>query len=106
QGKATVEVGVAYGADVEKVEQILLEVASAHPNVLKEIGKVPVVRFLKFGESSLDFGLYMWVDNFMNKWRVAHELKKQVYQRFAKEGIEIPFPQRTIYVKEMPKQGK
>jgi len=106
QGKAKVEVGAAYGSDVEKVEKILLEVATAHPNVLNETGKAPVVRFLKFGDSSLDFGLYLWVDNIMNKWRVAHDLRKQVYRRFAEEGIEIPFPQRTIYVKEMPKQGK
>lgn len=103
QGKSKVEVGVAYGSDIEKVEKIILEVASAHPNVLKETGKAPVVRFLKFGDSSLDFGVYVWVDNFMNKWRVAHDIRKQLYVRFAEEGIEIPFPQRTIYVKEMPK---
>jgi len=106
QGKANVEVGVAYGSDVDKVEKILLEIAEAHPNVLMETGKAPVVRFQKFGDSSLDFGLYLWVDNFMNKWRVAHELRKQIYDRFAQEGIEIPFPQRTVYVKEMPKQSK
>lgn len=106
QGKSKVEVGVAYGSDIEKVEKIMLEVATAHPNVIKETEKDPVVQFLKFGDSSLDFGVYVWVDNFMNKWRVAHELRKQIYDRFAQEGIEIPFPQRTIYIKEMPRQDK
>lgn len=106
QGKASVEVGVAYGSDIGKVEKILIELASNHPNVLKDTGKEPVVRFLKFGESSLDFGMYFWVDNFMNQWMVAHDLRKQVYQRFAEERIEIPFPQRTVYIKEMPKPGK
>jgi small-conductance mechanosensitive channel len=106
EGKSKVEVGVAYGSDVEKVERIMIEVATAHPNVLNQMGKVPVVRFLKFGDSSLEFGVYVWIDNFMNRWRVAHELRKQLYQRFAEEGIEIPFPQRTVYIKEMPKQGK
>lgn len=106
QGKSRVEVGVAYGSDIEKVEKILVDVAMAHPNVIKETGKAPVVRFQKFGDSSLDFALIVWVDNFMNKWRVAHEMRKQVHQRFAEEGIEIPFPQRTVWVKEMPKQGK
>ena len=106
QGMATVTVGVAYGSDVEKVERILFELASKHPNVLKDTGKEPSVRFLKFGESTLEFGLYFWVDNFMNQWLVAHELRKQLYRKFAEEGIEIPFPQRTIYIKEMPKQAK
>lgn len=106
EGRSKVEVGVAYGSDVEKVERTMIEVATAHPNVLNQTGKVPVVRFLKFGDSSLEFGVYVWIDNFMNRWRVAHELRKQLYQRFAEEGIEIPFPQRTVYIKEMPKQGK
>lgn len=106
EGKSKVEVGVAYGSDVDKVERIMLEVASAHPKVLKTTGKAPVVRFLKFGGSSLEFGVYVWIDNFMNRWAVAHDLRKQLYQRFAKEGIDIPFPQRTVYIKEMPKQSK
>jgi len=104
QGRAIVEVGVAYGTDIERVEKILLEIVRKHPKVLNETGKEPVARFLKFGESSLEFSAYFWIDNFMNKWLVAHEIRKQVYVRFAEEGIEIPFPQRTIYIKEMPKQ--
>lgn len=104
QGKATVTVGVAYGSDASKVEQVLLDVARAHPNVIKELGKDPVVRFSNFADSALEFKLIVWVDNFMNQWRVAHELRKELSKRFAKEGIEIPFPQRTIYIKEMPKQ--
>ncbi len=106
QGKAEVQVGVAYGSDIQNVEKILIELASKHPKVLKDTGKEPVVRFLKFGESSLEYGLYFWVDDFMNQWLVAHELRKQLYERFAEEGIEIPFPQRTVYIKEMPKQAK
>ena len=104
QGKGSVEVGVAYGTDVEKVEKIMLEIVSKHPKVLDEPGKEPVARFLKFGESSLEFAAYYWIDNFMNKWVVAHDIRKQLYVTFADEGIEIPFPQRTIYIKEMPKQ--
>ena len=104
QGKGRVEVGVAYGTDIEKVEKMLLEIVAKHPKVLNETGKEPVVRFLKFGESSLEFAAYYWIDSFMNKWVVAHEIRKQIYLRFAKEGIEIPLPQRTIYIKEMPKQ--
>jgi MscS family membrane protein len=103
RGKTSLTVGVAYGTDVEKVEDILMETALAHPNVLKETGKQPVVRFTEFGDSSLNFALYVWVDDFMNQWRVAHELRKAVNKRFAEDGIEIPFPQRTVYIKEMAK---
>ena len=53
----------------------------------------------------MEFAAYFWIGNFMDKWLVAHEIRKQVYLRFAEEGIEIPFPQRTIYIKEMPKQN-
>lgn len=105
QGKATVKVGVAYGTDVRKVERILLEEANSHPNVVKEVGKEPVVRFTDFGDSALMFNLIVWVDNFMNQWKVAHELRMAINDRFAKEGIEIPFPQRTVYIKEMPNRS-
>jgi small-conductance mechanosensitive channel len=104
QTVTNVVVGIAYGSDVKKVEKILLEAANKHENVLKEVGKVPVVRFTNFGESALEFKVIVWVDHFMNQWKVAHDLRMDIHKRFAEEGIETPFPQRTIYIKEMPKQ--
>ena len=98
-----VAVGVAYGSDVAKVEKILVEAARKPKNVLTDEGKEPVARFANFGESALEFKVYFWVDDFMNQWRVAHEIREEVNKRFAEEGIEIPYPHRTIYVKEMPK---
>lgn len=99
----SVVVGVAYGSDVAKVESIMLEAARKQSNVVLEKGKEPVVRFTNFGESALEFKVFVWVDDFMNKWRVAHDIRKEINKRFSEEGIDIPFPQRTIYVKEMPK---
>jgi len=99
----SVVVGVAYGSDVAKVERIMLEAARAQSNIVLEGGKEPVVRFTNFGESALEFKVFVWVDDFMNKWRVAHDIRKEINKRFSEEGIDIPFPQRTIYVKEMPK---
>ncbi len=96
-------VGVAYGSDVPKVEKILVEAASKCKNVLKEVGKVPVVRFTNFGDSALEFKVFVWVDDFMNQWKVAHEIREEVNKRFAEEGIRHPYPHRTIYIKEMPK---
>lgn len=103
QGKGDVAVSVAYGSDVEKVERILLEVAEKHPNVVNTKETVPVVRFTNFGDSALEFKLFFTVDNWINQWRAAHDMRKEIYRRFAEEGIEIPFPHRTVYVKEMPK---
>lgn len=100
QAKTNVAVGVAYGTDVEKVERILKEIAAAHPNVVSVAGKEPVVRFTNFADSSLEFKLFVWVDNLMNQWAVAHDLRKAINKRFADEAIEIPFPQRTVHIME------
>ncbi len=100
QGIAEVSVNVAIGSDAEKVERILKEVAGAHKEVLQEAGKAPTVRFTEFGESSLNFKLFVWVDNFMSKWRVAHDLRKEIYDRFSKEHIEIAVPQRAVLIKD------
>jgi MscS family membrane protein len=99
-----VVVGVAYGTDVNKVEKLMMDIAMNNKDVLREAGKEPVVRFNSFGESSLEFKLYFWVSDFTAKYRVAHELRKDIDKKFSAAGIEIPFPQRTIYIKESPKK--
>lgn len=99
--KISIDVGVSYGSDVKKVMDILYEVAMEHPNVLKEEPHEPVVRFVNFGESSLDFKLIVWVDNMMNQWKVGSELRQRILERFREEGIEIPFPQMDVHIKEM-----
>lgn len=100
---ANVVVGVAYGSDVPKVERILVEAARNCKNVLTDEDKVPVARFTNFGDSALEFKVFFWVDDFMNQWKAAHEIREEVNKRFAEEGIDIPYPHRTIYIKEMPK---
>lgn len=96
-------VSVSYSSDPEKVEKILLEEArraSAEiPGLLAE--PEPMVRFIPgFGESSLDFTLICQVREFVDQYRVQHELRKRIFQRFKEEGIEIPFPQRTVYLRQ------
>ena len=66
---------------------------------LKEAGKLPVVRLSEFAESSLNFKLFVWVEDFMSKHRVAHELRKEIYDRFLKEGIQMA-PLRTVMIKD------
>ena len=94
--KKRVEVGVAYGSDLEKVKKILYEAARGHPNVISEKGYEPVVRFTKFDDSSLNFRVIFWVDDIMNQWRVTSDIRAEIDARFREANIEIPFPQRTV----------
>jgi small-conductance mechanosensitive channel len=99
--KDKVTVGVAYGVDTHKVEKILLEIGNSNKDVItKDPERKPFVRFHSFGDSALDFGLYFWVNDLDNRYRVKHELNHEIHKRFEKENIEIPFPQRVITMKK------
>jgi small-conductance mechanosensitive channel len=97
-----VPISVSYDSDPEFVEKILieeaLEGAKEIPGLLAE--PAPFVRFIPgFGASSLDFTLICQVREFVDQYLAQHELRKRIFRRFRKEGIEIPFPIRTLYVK-------
>jgi MscS family membrane protein len=94
-------IGVAYGSDIEKVMETLRSAADAHPDVQE--APEPRVRFRTFGESSLDFELLCWIIQPADRGRVTHELNCDIYKRFGESGISIPFPQRDLYIKEMPR---
>jgi MscS family membrane protein len=100
RGVVEVAVNVVHGTDIGKVEEVLTEVATSNPEVLEEEGREPAVRLSNFGEFALEFKLFVWVSNFMMKWRVAHELRKEINRRFAEEGIEIAVPQRKVYLQD------
>jgi len=98
-----IPVGVSYSADPEQVEEILLDEAKKAvgdiPGLLAE--PEPIVRFIPgFGESSLDFTLICQVGEFVDQYYVQHELRKRIFRRFKEEGIDIPFPHRTVYLRE------
>ena len=95
-----VSVGVAYGSDIDKVINVLETVATEHDGV--SAAPAPRVRFRAFGDSSLDFQLLCWIDKPVDRGRILHELHCDVYKRFLQEGIEIPFPQRDLNVRNMP----
>jgi small-conductance mechanosensitive channel len=98
--KITFEVAVAFDSDLEKVEKILLEVTNKHPNVDKDKKDAPIVRLSSFGENAAIYKLFFIVDDWHNRWRVAHEIRKEVLTTFRKEGIQIPFPQRVVHMKK------
>jgi len=95
-----VAVGVAYGSDIDKVRQILQDIAVAEPEVCAE--PEPRIRFAAFGASSLDFELQSWVENPELRGRVLDALNSATYKRFMAEGIEIPYSKHDLYIKEMP----
>jgi small-conductance mechanosensitive channel len=97
--RLAVEVGADYGSDAEKVRRILLQVADAHPKVLKETPWEPKVRFKSFGESSLDFTLRVTIPEFKDRNEIASDLRFAIKRAFEQNGIEIPFPHRTLVVK-------
>ncbi|MFH1766155.1 MAG: mechanosensitive ion channel family protein [Gemmatimonadota bacterium] len=95
-----VAVGVAYGSDIDHVMSVLMKVGTGQPEV--RATPEPRVRFRRFGESSLDFELLCWIERPADRGRVIHELNCNVYRAFAATGISIPFPQRDLYIKQMP----
>ena len=97
-----IPVGVSYESDPDEVERILIEEARAAaddvPGLLSE--PAPFVRFIPgFGESSLDFTLICQVKEFVDQYLVQHELRRRILKRFRREGIEIPFPIRTLHIR-------
>lgn len=91
------EVGVAYDSDLEIVEQVALDVIRGIPMVLEE--PEARVAYHTFGNSSINFTLFYWVDGTQITPAVSlHEPVKAVKKAFDQQGIEIPFPIRTVYM--------
>lgn len=94
-----IPVGVAYDSDLEKVEEVTLDVARQVLTQLNERldkDRQPAVRFYNFGDSSIDFNVLLHSARFDNQFLLKHEFIKALTKRFRQEGIEIPFPIRTI----------
>jgi small-conductance mechanosensitive channel len=96
-----IQVGVAYGSDVDLVERILLEVGKQSELVCDD--PEPLVRLRNFGESGLDIELLCWIREPVLRGRTLHEMNRAIYKRFAEEGVEIPYPKRDVYIRAMPR---
>ncbi len=92
----SVNIGVAYGSDVEKVKRILIEVAEEHPKVLKI--KKPDVLFIDFGDSALQFKLLFTINDSFSQLKIKSDLRYKIDKRFREENIQIPFPQRDVHI--------
>lgn len=92
----SVQVGVAYGLDLQHVRSVLLEVAAAYPKLRKQ--PAPEVRFEKFGDSSCDLALEGWIDQAHEEDDIKSDLRFAIAAKFTEQKIEIPFPQREVRV--------
>lgn len=98
----TINVGVDYDSDLELVEKVTVEIAK---EVMREIApnliaNEPYIRFHKFGDFSIDFTLYMRVNEFFDQRIGRHLFIKKLHKRYQQEGIKIPFPSRELYMQE------
>lgn len=87
---------VAYGSDVEQVKKLIADLAAAHPLALKE--PAPFVRLSAHGDSALTFTTRVWCKN-ADYWDVYFDLTEGVKKAFDQKGIQIPFPQMDVHVK-------
>jgi len=94
--RLVIDIGVAYGEDMDRVKDILYQEAVKHPEVLKD--PEPSPQFIAFGASSLDFQLRVRIAKFENGMTITSELCSAIYKRFMQEGISIPFPQQDLHI--------
>jgi small-conductance mechanosensitive channel len=97
-----VQVGVSYDSDLEKVEGVTMEVGK---EVMREVkGGVPefepFIRYHTFADFSINFTVILRAREFVDNYLIKHEFIKRLHKRYNQEGIEIPFPIRTVYMKE------
>lgn len=101
------ELGISYDSDMDQAIRIIQEEAEKHPNLIdnrraedieNEIPKV-VVRVMGYGESSVNLRGYLWANTATEAFIMSKDLYKTVKERFDKEGVEIPFPYRTLVFK-------
>lgn len=92
-----VDVGVAYGSNTKLVKELLLKVAMEHEQI--ENTPHPVVMFTSFGSSSLDFKLFFWTTEIVRIEFVKSDLRFAIDDIFRSNNIEIPFPQRDIWIR-------
>lgn len=99
----SLSVGVGYASDLGHVEKVTLEVAK---EIMAECSPdikdyEPVVRFHTFGDSSILFNVILRAQTFTDQYRLKHELMKRLHTKYQHEGIEIPFPIRTVHIKSL-----
>jgi small-conductance mechanosensitive channel len=89
-----IRVSIAYGTDIDRVEELLLAIAVSHSEITEN--PEPKVRFKDFGDSALIVELRGWIREPVLRGRVSHMLRKEIYKCFMEEGIKIPYPKLDV----------
>lgn len=98
--RVDLDVGVAYGTDLDKAINVALETVKKHPKVLQE--PAPQVVVTQLADSSVNLQIRAWTKT-SDYAAVKADLTKMIYEEFSKAGIEIPFPQLDVHIRDMPK---
>lgn len=99
-GRVEIKVGVAYGSDVKRAHEVLLEIARGHPLVLKN--PEPFVQFVNFGTAALEFEIRVFLADILNGSTVQNDIRFAIIEAFARENIEIPSTPRATVEKHAP----
>jgi potassium efflux system protein len=98
--RLTLKVGVGYGSDVRQVTRLINEICATNPRVLSE--PAPQIYFSAYGESSLDFTIWVHLRTPNDRIPATHELNSAMFEAFRQAGVEVPFPQRDLFIKNWP----
>jgi small conductance mechanosensitive channel len=97
-----IDIGVSYDTDIDLARRLILEEAQGCPH-RDEKAEEPWVRVISHGDFSIGLRLYMWTSNVNDSWSAKWWMLEYVKKRFDREGVEIPFPYRTlVYKKDLP----
>ncbi|MBN2291471.1 MAG: mechanosensitive ion channel [Pirellulales bacterium] len=100
--RIVISVGVAYKSDTRKARELMIAIATDHPNVLED--PEPRVTFESFGDSTLNFVLRCYIASMDIRLDTIHELHEAVHDRFNQEGVEIAFPQMDLHIRSVEQQ--
>lgn len=98
--RIAVPVGVAYGSDIDKVKAALMQAGAAVEEVLRQ--PPPQVRLKEFGDSAINLDLLIWIREPHNHQQIRSKVNFEILREFANQRIEIPFPQRDLWVRSIP----
>ena len=90
--------GIAYGDDIDKAKQVLLKLIKADERILNEPAE-PFIALSELADSSVNLVVRVWAEA-ANYWGIYFDLQEKVYKTFAKEGLNIPFPQMDVHIQK------
>jgi small-conductance mechanosensitive channel len=98
-----IAVGVAYGSDVNLVIETLKEIGTSNNDLVKF--HKPIVLFVNFADSTLNFELRVWAKDAKNSMQIESDLRQEIDKRFRENNIEIAFPQRDLHIRSIDKEA-